>query len=136
METGFEELPASYAKASQEMQDQIAADVKVMQEAFKGKIAQAIESVNAKASEMGEQFRGAAEDISDALAKGISQALEGNKQAFEKLPDYWKKVTVRLAEIGESAGHAVGNIGKLIASYKAAESQAKKTMQQVKLTEA
>ncbi len=136
METGFEELPASYSKASQEMQDQIAADVKVMQEAFRGKIAQAIEAVNAKASEMGEQFRGAAEDISDALAKGISQALEGNKQAFEKLPDYWKKVTVRLAEIGESAGHAVGNIGELIASYKAAEAQAKKTMQQVKLTEA
>ena len=136
METGFEELPASYAKASQEMRNQIAADVKVMQEAFKGKIAQAIEAVNAKAGEMGEDFKATAEDISDALAKGISQALEGNKEAFDKLPDYWKKVTVRLAEIGEGAGHAVGNIGELIASYKIAEIQAKKTMQQVKLTEA
>ena len=136
METGFEELPASYAKASQEMRDQIASDVKVMQEAFKGKIAKAIEAVNAKAGEMGERFQGAAEDISDALAKGISQALEGNKEAFEKLPDYWKKVTIRLAEIGDGAGHAVANIGELIASYKAAEAQGKSTINQIKLTEA
>ena len=119
--TGFEEIPESYQKASSEIQRILDQNVAAMQNVFRDRVIEAIKDVNASAADLGEQFKGTADDISNALASQITRALQGNKRDFEQLPEYWKKVTERLVEMGVKAGQVTGNIKELIETYKAAK---------------
>lgn len=122
LRTGFEAIPEAYQKASKEIQSILDENVAAMQNVFKKKIIQAINDVNASTTELSERFKGTAQDIDDVLAGQITRALQGNKQDFERLSDYWKQVTERLVEMGVVAGQATGNIKELINAYKTAQS--------------
>ena len=96
IKTGFEKLPASWAKASDKLRAEADITVKTLQEQFRGKVAQAVEFVTDKFPELSEAFKGTADDINRSVLSKISAALHGSEADFEALPEIWKKVAERI----------------------------------------
>ena len=117
IKTGFEEIPASYDKASAEVRQSIKEDIFFLQEEFRDKIIDAVSAVNAKFPDMAKEFEGTANDISDILATRITKALQGSQNDFAALSDYWKQVIIQLSMVGVEAGQASGSIDDLITKY-------------------
>lgn len=94
--TGFEELPESYAKASADIRQETKETVNFLQEVFRGKVGNAVDFVRSKFPDMADDFKGTANDIEDAVLSKISSAIYGSEEAFESLPDFWRKVAERV----------------------------------------
>lgn len=118
VKTGFEDIPASYYKASDLVRQNLDDDLAFMQNLFKQRIHEAVQSVNPLFENIEDKFLGTAEGIPDDLAAQISRALQGNNEEFQQLPDFWKKVTEQLYDMGVHAGKAKTSIDALMYLYK------------------
>ena len=137
--TGFEDLPEAYKKSSGELKSEIQEDVFFLQESFKDKIADVFSDINIE--KIKEKFSGdnvkinfdnykmAAADVSDEIAKQMSKALQGDSKAFGSLDADTKEAVARLHEMGIEAGGASLKINELVKSYR--QLQAEKNPPQV-----
>ena len=121
--TGFEKLPQSWTKASDELREKANHDVKVLQEAFREKVGKAVQAVTAKFPDMAEALRNSAEVISNSSLRKITQALQGNKDAFDAMPPHLQKVTEQLYYMGIQAGQTTGSFGEIIDAYRELQKQ-------------
>ena len=136
-ETGFEELPAAFDNASSEVQQKINEQVAVMQSAFRNKIILAVNEVNEAFSDMGDRFTGTANEIDNAIATKITQAMQGSKDAFNSLPEYWKKVVEQINFMDIEAGKSLYSspVYSIIQEYKALQLEAQKVTKSFKVNE-
>lgn len=95
LKTGFEKLPESWTKASDQVRAEANETVKVIQEQFRGKVAEAVEFVAGKFPEMSAALAELA-DSNDVIMARISAALHGSEQDFEALPEFYRKVVERI----------------------------------------
>ena len=117
IKTGFEKLPESWAKASDELREKANQDIALLQEAFRENVGKAIDSVIAKFPDMADALHDSAEIMSNSSLLMISKALQGNQQDFDALPPHLQKVTQELYFMGVQAGQTVGSIDKVIRAY-------------------
>ncbi len=120
--TGFEDASQEIEATKNSLLD-INSVLEELQVTFKNKVFTAIQSVNSELENLDESFTGTVEDITDELATQLTNALQGNKTEFEKLPDYWKAVVDKLVDMGVAAGKAQGDVKELIQSYKALKTE-------------
>ncbi len=117
VKTGFEKLPESWTKASDELREKVNQDIALLQQAFRDNVGKAIEAVTAKFPEMADALHNSAEVISNSSLRAITLALQGNKEQFDALPPHLQKVTQELYFMHVQAGQTVGSIDKIIRSY-------------------
>ena len=115
--TGFEKLPESWTKASDELREKANQDIALLQQAFRDNVGKAIEAVTAKFPEMAEALHNSAEVMSNSSLRAITLALQGSKEQFDALPPHLQKVTQELYFMHVQAGQTVGSIDKIIRSY-------------------
>lgn len=118
IKTGFEKLPESWVKASDELRAKANETVKSLQEAFKGKVGAAIQAVMDKFPEMAQALDDVSENMTYSVFSNITKALQGNKDAFDALSDPMKAVVEQLASMGIQAGQTSGNVNELISAWK------------------
>ena len=118
VKTGFEKLPESWIKASDELREQANVTVQALQDAFKNNVEKSIDTVTAKFPDMAEALKNSAEVMSNSSLRKITQALQGNKEAFNELPEHIKKVAEELYHMEIRAGQVTGSIGDLIIAWK------------------
>ena len=118
--TGFEKLPESWAKASDEVRAKTNALIKEFQEKFKGEVNEAIIAVLAKFPEMANAMQNMGA-ISDSVLRKISNALYGDEEAFKALPEPLKKVTEQLNEMRIAAGKGGEQLRDMFSKYQQSE---------------
>lgn len=115
--TGFEELPESYSKASDELKQNIRETVFFLQEQFRDKVGTALDFVRKKFPEMADEFKGTANEISDDILKKITKSLQGSEKDFEALPEIFRRVTERINAMNMAADeggiHLLGMFAKV-----------------------
>ena len=122
--TGFEKLPESWVKASDELRAQASITVQALREAFKKNVVTAIDAVIDKFPEMADALDDINEEMNDAFLVKLTKALQGDKEAFEALSAPMKKVLEQLYYMDVRAGQATGSLGKLLIEMKALEAKA------------
>lgn len=90
--TGFEKLPESWTKASDEVREEANATVNELQEQFRVKVAAALDYVARKFPELADAIKDMG-TVSNSTLRQITAALQGDEKAFEALPEHLKKVT-------------------------------------------
>ena len=90
--TGFEKLPESWTKASDEVRKETNDFVKELQEQFRVKVAAAIDYIARKFPDMADAIKDMG-TVSNSTLRQITAALQGDEKAFEALPEHLKKVT-------------------------------------------
>lgn len=118
VKTGFEKLPESWTKASDELRAKVNETVKALQENFKDKVGKAIDEVAKKFPDMAEALGKVAGKLDTSTLIQITKALQGNKEAYDSLPPHMQKVTEKLYEMGVQAGQTKGNLGQILETYK------------------
>lgn len=93
--TGFEKLPESWTKASDEVRKETNDFVKELQEQFRVKVAAALDYVARKFPELADAIKDMG-TVSNSTLRQITAALQGDEKAFEALPEHLKKVTEHL----------------------------------------
>ena len=121
IKTGFEKLPESWIKASDELRAQANVTVQALREAFKNNVVTAIDTVIAKFPEMAGALKDSVGNISNSTLSQLSKALQGNEEAFNALPPHMKKVVEQLYYMDVRAGQATGSLGKLLIEMKSLE---------------
>lgn len=114
VKTGFEKLPQSWTKASDEIRDKANSTVKELQDAFRVKVAEAIDTVSAKFPDMAQALQDTSELMTDKSLRQLTKALQGNKDAFLALPPHMQLVAEHLYNIGIQAGQTEGSLRKII----------------------
>lgn len=96
--TGFEKLPESWIKASDEIRGEANTLISEIQEHFETVVTNAVDYVMKKFPETTDRFKDEAGNIitisKDTLGQ-ISSALHGDEKAFEALPEHLRLVTER-----------------------------------------
>ena len=121
--TGFEKLPESWTKASDELRAKANETVQALREAFKEKVGKAIDEVAKKFPNLAEELRKAAGNLDNSTFIQITKALQGSKEAYESLPPYMKRVTEELAIMGVQAGQTSIGFAKLMQSVREVRSK-------------
>ncbi len=124
IKTGFEKLPESWIKASDELRAQANVTVQALRETFKKNVVTAIDAVIDKFPEMADALDDINEEMNDAFLVKLTKALQGDKEAFEALSAPMKKVVEQLYYMDVQAGQATGSLGKLLIEMKALEEKA------------
>ena len=124
IKTGFEKLPESWIKASDELRAQANVTVQALREAFKKNVVTAIDAVIAKFPDMADALKDSIGNLSNSTLSQLSKALQGNEGAFNALPLHMKKVVEQLYYMDVRAGQATGSLGKLLIEMKALEEKA------------
>ena len=92
LKTGFEKLPESWTKASDNVRQEANDFSKGLQEIFRVKLVAALDFVARKFPELADEIKNLG-TISDSTLRQISNALHGDEAAFESLPEPLKKAT-------------------------------------------
>lgn len=121
LKTGFEKLPQSWAKASDELRARANADIQAMQENFRSQVGDAIQGVLAKFPELAAELKEFGNNLTNSELMKLTQALQGNKEVFDALPEPIKKVVEQLYYMDVRAGQASGSLGELLLSQKKLE---------------
>ena len=82
VKTGFEKLPESWTKASDELREKANATVQVLRDTFRKNVITAIEAVTDRFPAMAQAFDDLAGNIDDSLLRKLTQALQGNKDVY------------------------------------------------------
>ena len=127
VKTGFERLPDSWAKASDEMRDKANATVKALREDFADKVNQAIDAVALKFPELGEAVSDLKESLNSETFSLFTKALQGSKDVFDALPEPMQKVVVMLYDMGVTAGQATDDFKNIIKAYGELQKETKDT---------
>lgn len=107
-ETGFEKLPESYIKASDELRAKTNETLKELQAAFRDKYAKALDDVSEKFPELTAAAIQSGIDINNAsrdVLRQISSALKGSKEDFEALPEFFQKIAESINLLDSEAGN-------------------------------
>ena len=124
IKTGFEKLPESWIKASDELRAQANVTVQAIREAFKKNVVTAIDAVIAKFPDMADALNDSVGNLSNATLSQLSKVLQGNEEAFNSLPPHMKKVVEQLYYMDVQAGQVTGSLGKLLIGWKELEEKA------------
>ncbi|MBQ6920222.1 MAG: phage tail tape measure protein, partial [Synergistaceae bacterium] len=124
IKTGFEKLPESWVKASDELRARANITVQALREGFKNNVATAIDAVIAKFPEMSDALKSTIGNLSNSTLSQLSKVLQGNEEAFNALPPHMKKVAEQLYYMDVRAGQATGSLGKLLIEMKKLEEAA------------
>ena len=124
VKTGFEKLPQSWAKASDELRAKANETVSALREAFKNNVTTAVLEVMAKFPEMADAFNDSVGQMSNSTLSQLSQALQGNKEVFDSLPLHMQKVVEQLYYMDVQAGQTTGSLGELLIEMKKLEEKA------------
>lgn len=128
--TGFEELPESYSKASDELKQNIRETVFFLQEQFRDKVGTALDFVRKKFPEMADEFKGTANEISDDILKKITKSLQGSEKDFEALPEIFRRVTERINAMNMAADEGGIHLLGMFAKFKQFNDEIQKPIQQ------
>ena len=123
VKTGFEKLPESWTKASDELRAKANETVDALRSAFTEKVAGTIDAVAAKFPDMADALKAASQDLSFSALSQLTKALQGNKEAFDALPPHMQKVAEQLYITGVQAGQTEGSLRKILRAAKEAQSQ-------------
>ncbi len=118
MATGFENIPESLSKATQELQDSLNENITAMQNVFKEKIAESTNEVTQNLENIKDKAKITANDITDAIATLYSKALHADINAFEELDTVGVKIVELLNETVYRTGKAYEQTKKLVDIYK------------------
>lgn len=133
--TGFEKLPESYFKASDQLRDKTNETVKVLQAAFKDKVAAAVDSVAQKFPNLAAEVVQSGVDIdnlSNDILRQISAVFHGSEEEFKKLHPFFKQVIDYMNSVtlgSKDWNSAVYNITK---TYKQLQAETQKTIPESK----
>ena len=122
VKTGFEKLPESWAKASDELREKANATVQELRDAFKQNVATAIDAVIAKFPDMADALKDSVGNLSNSTLSQLSKALQGDEEAFKSLPPHMQKVAEQLYYMGVRAGQASESFGKILIAQKELQS--------------
>ena len=123
VKTGFEKLPESWTKASDELRAKANETVDALRSAFTEKVAGAIDVVASKFPDMTDALKASAQDLSFSALSQLTKALQGNKEAFDALPPHMQKVAEQLYITGVQAGQTEGSLRKILRAAKDAQAQ-------------
>lgn len=124
IKTGFEKLPESWIKASDELRAQANITVNALRDAFKKNVVTAIDSVITKFPEMAGALKDSVGNLNNSTLSQLSKVLQGNEEAFNSLPPHMKKVVEQLYYMDVQAGQVTGSLGKLLIEMKNLEAEA------------
>ena len=121
--TGFEKLPESWTKASDELREKANVTVQRLRKAFKYDVGKAMMDVIIKFPEMADAFNDAFTHMDFAFLSQITKALQGNEEVFKSLPPHMKKVVEQLYYMDVRAGQATESVGQLLIAWKQLRNQ-------------
>ncbi|MBQ7593257.1 MAG: phage tail tape measure protein [Synergistaceae bacterium] len=121
IKTGFEKLPQSWAKASDELRAKANADIKTLQENFRSQVGEAVQGVIEKFPDYTNELVKFENNLTNSELRTLTQALQGNKEVFDALPEPIKKVVEQLYYMDVRAGQAAGSLGELLIEQKKLE---------------
>ena len=107
IKTGFEKIPDSYFKASDELRASFDEINKAAQEDFKDQFAQALDWAIQKFPELVEEARNAGinlSKISNETYASVAKALNGDEDAYKNLPNILKKITGHVNQMNLALG--------------------------------
>lgn len=129
-ETGFEKLPESYIKASDELRAKTNETLKELQTAFREKYAAAVDSVAERFPELTYAAMQSGIDIEHAsrdVMRQISGALKGSKEDFEALPEFFQKIAEEINILDSAVGKGNEHFSDMVQFVRALKSSAAET---------
>ena len=131
--TGFEKLPESWTKASDELRFEADKTIKDLQDKFRNKVSEAVLAVMAKFPEMADSFKdatGTINQLSTSTLRQISDALHGDEKAFEAMPEHIRKVTEQINVMNMVADEGGMHLLSMFAKYQQVKSELGKPIKQ------
>ena len=131
--TGFEKLPESWTKASDELRFEADKTIKDLQDKFRNKVSEAVLAIMAKFPEMADSFKDAAgtiNQLSTSTLRQISDALHGDEKAFEAMPEHIRKVTEQINVMNMVADEGGMHLLSMFAKYQQVKSELGKPIKQ------
>ena len=134
--TGFEKLPASYFKASDQLRDKTNSMIRELQSAFRDKYAVAVKYVADTFPDLAAEALQAGIDIDNAgrsVFLSLSSALRGSEEDFKALPAFFQKIVEHINLIDIHAGKGNLLLRDMILSFKKLQDEADKMKPQNKV---
>ena len=116
--TGFEKLPESWTKASDELREKANETVQALRDAFRKNVATAMDTVTDRFPIMAQALDDLAKNMDDTLLRKLTQALQGNKEVYSSLSEPMKNVVIQLAAMKVEAGQATQNFDEMLVSLR------------------
>ena len=134
--TGFEKLPASFFKASDELRQKTLDNIKALQAEFRDKYAKAVDYVADKFPDLTAQAVQSGIDIQNASKDTIQQitnALHGGEDEFKKLSPFLQAVVEQINLLDIYAGKGSEELLNMIQNFRKVQAEAEKMKPQNKV---